>query len=118
MKTLITSLMALTLSIGAVNATDSVVASKKANTTVEATTIALENYQQLLEENKQLKEKVAALGNSTAEMQSTLEYNNMMHKMLTKLRAEANAELSAETEATISYQKMMAAALLNLKKGK
>jgi len=118
MKTLITSLLALTLSTGAVQATDSAVASKKANATVEATSIALENYQMLLEENKQLKEKVAALGNSTAEMQSTLEYNNMMHKMLTKLRSEESAEQSAEAEATISYQKMMAAVLLNLKKGK
>jgi hypothetical protein len=120
MKTLITSLMALTLSIGAVNANDSVVNSKKANTTasVEANSISLENYQQLLAENKLLKEKVAELGNSTAEMQSTIEYNNMMYNMLTKLRTDANAEEAAEAEATISYQKMMSAVLLNLKKGK
>jgi hypothetical protein len=118
MKTLITSLMALTLSIGAVNATDSAAASKKANTTVEASTIAFESYQQLLEENRQLKAKVAALGNSTAEMQSTLEYNNMMYNMLTKLRTDENAELTSEAQATISYQKMMSAVLINLKKVK
>lgn len=120
MKTLMTSLMALTLSIGAVHANDSIVNSKKANTTVsvEANSISLENYQHLLAENKQLKEKVAELGNNTAEMESTLQYNNMMYNLLTKLRADDNAEVAAEAEATISYQKMMSAVLLNLKKGK
>ena len=108
MKTLMISLMVLTLGLGSAKAEKSTtVASNKASHAVAAA----EAYKSVLEENRRLKLQLEELENLQAEMQSTLAYNQMMGNMMLKLESQKLQEQQAEMEAIHNYNKMMAAAL-------
>ncbi|MCU0334697.1 MAG: hypothetical protein MUF62_06555 [Chitinophagaceae bacterium] len=118
MKTLIASLMALSLSLGNVFANDSVnTTNRKQTETVSNASngISLEVYNQLLEENKLLRTRVAQLADSAAELQSTLEYNEVMGHMLTGLRKQQASDKQAEMDAQVAYNQLMGNMLLKLK---
>lgn len=119
MKTLIASLMALSLSLGTASANDSVNTTNRKQTEAvsNANAISLEVYTQLLEENKALRSRVAQLADSAAELQSTLEYNEVMSNMLTSLRQREDAEKHAELDAQLAYNQLMSNLLLKLKQG-
>ncbi|QGW29094.1 hypothetical protein [Phnomibacter ginsenosidimutans] len=108
MKTLMISLMALTLGLGSAKAEKSTTtASHKASHAV----VAAEAYKTVLEENRRLKLQLEELENLQAEMQSTLAYNQMMGNMMLKLEAQKLEEQQADMEAINNYNKMMAAAI-------
>lgn len=119
MKTLIASLMALSLSLGTASANDSVntTSRKQTEAVSNASAISLDVYNQLLEENKALRSRVAQLADSAAELQSTLEYNEVMSNMLTSLRQREDAEKRAELDAQLAYNQLMSNLLLKLKQG-
>ncbi|HSC53499.1 MAG TPA: hypothetical protein VLC98_07765 [Phnomibacter sp.] len=118
MKTIITSLMALTLSSGAVFASNYPVTEKKTNATVTNVSSTRDSFQSMLEENMRLKEQVETLANQNAEIQSTLEYNQTMNGLLNKLQSDATAEQHAEIDALLAYHKTMAAVQQSLLKAR
>jgi putative hemolysin len=112
MKTLMISLMALTLGLGSAKAEKSTTAaSHKASHAV----VAAEAYKTVLEENRRLKLQLEDLENQQAEMQSTIAYSQMMSNMMLKLEAQKLEDQQADMQAINNYNKMMAAALQAVK---
>lgn len=108
MKTIMISLMALTLGLGSAKAEKTTtLASHKASHAVAAA----EAYKTVLEENRRLKLQLEELENQQAELESTIAYNQLMSNMMLKLKSQKLEEQQAEMEATNNYNKMMAAAL-------
>ena len=115
MKTLIVSLMALALNLGNANAADS--SSHKENVAKGSAVgvAAVATFQQLSEENKQLKQQLSSLEDKALETESTLNYNLLMSKMFSHLEYRNQQEQVEELRAEISYNKMMDALFLQLK---
>jgi hypothetical protein len=107
MKTMITSLLALTLGLGNASATDSnAVAPKKANTT--QATVSVVAYQQVLEENMTLRNKLEAMANENAELSSKLQYGHMMGNLLSTVSVANQTEKLADLQSQLAYDQMMA----------
>ncbi|MCC6762446.1 MAG: hypothetical protein IT252_14605 [Chitinophagaceae bacterium] len=104
MKTIMISLMALTLGLGSAKA-------EKTTTVASHAVAAAEAYKTVLEENRRLKLQLEELENQQAELESTIAYNQLMSNMMLKLKSQKLEEQQAEMEATNNYNKMMAAAL-------
>lgn len=105
MKTVFLSLMAMSLIMGNANAKDSLVANRKV--VAEAAVPAKSSYERLLEENRNLREKIELLTNETAELQSTVAYNAMMSNMFSRLHQDQAADKMADLQSELHYDAMM-----------
>lgn len=114
MKTIITSVLAIMLTTGFANATET---STKRTKTNEASVAAVSfaTVTMLQEENNQLRSKVSYLRNLNEELQSKMDYIVMMDNMFTQIEAAKQREKETEFKAQVDYSRMMSNMLLQLK---
>lgn len=113
MKTIIISLLALTLNLNGANAANN--PTTGTNKASHAVVLADDTFKAVIEENRKLKLQLEALENQQAELESIVAYNNMMGHMMLKLEAQKLEDKKADIEAMNNYHKMMAAAMQYVK---
>ncbi|MES2648669.1 MAG: hypothetical protein V4717_17465 [Bacteroidota bacterium] len=120
MKKLITSIAALVLFAGISNAAETTEnKSKKATQSAIASTsasslITSKNVSQIIEENAELRLRVEEMEVAADNMNSMLDYSNMMHVTISHLQDEVSNEQKENTKSQLEYARMMNATLINL----
>jgi hypothetical protein len=116
MKTMITTAMAALLSLGAAKANSlNSNSTKNANHAVASATSYV-SVAALSEENANLKWKLAAMAEETAELKSLLDYERMMNVTIDNLENVVRQEKEEEMQALVSYNNLMTKVLLKLPK--
>jgi hypothetical protein len=88
----------------------------KGTLSINSTVVAAANYAAVMEENNMLRLQTAELSKRVDELNSKIQYSDMMFITINNLHEAAFINNMEETKLQLDYAKMMSAILVNLQK--
>jgi dynactin complex subunit len=115
MKKIITSIAALVLFAGIVNAAETTTTTASSeNKTNAVGSLSARSIAAIIEENALLRNQVDEMAEEADNLQNKLDYSHMMHTTLTTLKEQELNEAEENSKSKLDYARMMTTTLLNL----